>query len=167
MDEPLVLLDKNYTITTLHNWIFSTTTNTSICVVDFWHEKCTHCPTALRKLNKMADNDDDVLYVACALATTPSSTADDALEVIADNYPKLHHVYMPFRSKETLKTELNFKTLPFCIIVQNNNIIWKGDPRVDEFVSVLKQHKQHRNKVTKTVYPHIQWGKEGEKVLYT
>lgn len=48
-------------------------------VIDLWHTKCVKCPAALSHLNDIANDNNDIVFVACAL-----SLGDGNKEVVAD-----------------------------------------------------------------------------------
>ena len=137
MDEPVVLLNESRENLTLREWMQAAN---KVCIIDFWNARCTRCPAALTKLNHMANQHATAFWGACALAVTIESSPDESADLIADAYESLNHAYMPYDSKERLKDELGFTTLPFCVIcATDGNVLWKGDPRDDSFHQIVAE----------------------------
>ena len=88
-------------------------------LVDLWTTKCTRCPAALDKMNdESCHNDDDKLvFVSICLGDRP----DDAREIIEQpSIPRWNnldgHYHMNYEAKETMKKLLNFKSVPFYLV---------------------------------------------------
>eukprot|EP01035_Chromulina_nebulosa_P019013 gene19013-24833_t len=155
LDIPVTYLDENSSSITTLREIHSNYPN-SYLVIDFWHTNCVNCPPALDKLNKdAAKADSEVKYIAVALSQGDDNF-DFALELCENQWPNIIKVYMNFDDKEKVKQYLDFKAVPFYVIVDKvNNVIAKGSPRTIDIPSVLNDsralEKSNENRSINTV----------------
>lgn len=73
-------------------------------------------------------------FVACALSVDSSESAlSDVTDLVTD-LPNLKHFYMEFETKESVKAELGFNTLPFAVVYgTDGQVLLKGNPLEDGF----------------------------------
>jgi len=108
-------------------------------VLDFWHTKCTRCPAALEKLNIEAEKAlyDGVIFASCGISVEDGDI-DLVSEMCEGEWENLTHLYMTKDEKETAKAAFGFTAVPFCIVIDTSgNIIFKGDPKLADFESLL------------------------------
>jgi thiol-disulfide isomerase/thioredoxin len=83
--------------------------------LDLWTTKCVKCPAALEKLNRLALEFPDVLFVACVL-----NDKEMAEEIIEENeWGNMTHVFVESAIKESLKAQFSFSEVPFCLVIDS------------------------------------------------
>ena len=87
--------------------------------LDFWTTKCVKCPAALEKLNHMAVEFPDVLFVACVL-----NDKEMAEEIIEESgWENMTHIFVESAVKESLKAQYGFSEVPFCLVIDSVRIL--------------------------------------------
>ena len=102
---------------------------------DFWTTRCTRCPAALDRLNERALQHADVQFVSICC-----NKLDGAREIIEEKdelrWSAISHYFMAHEDKETAKRVLNFKSVPFYVVLNKegaivqsgNKIVWDDIP---------------------------------------
>jgi thiol-disulfide isomerase/thioredoxin len=129
---PQLALHEKFALTDL-----STASETTLCsvaagkntIIDFWTTKCVRCPDALDKMNKIAEEigteNVQFLSVVCG-------DQDGARNIIEkpDESPRwgsINHFYASNEVKEAAKAALEFKQVPFYVVLnEKGEIVKKG-----------------------------------------
>jgi thiol-disulfide isomerase/thioredoxin len=109
-------------------------------VLDFWHTRCTKCPTAISKLDTIAPKHPDVTFAACALSlgSETEGTQEQVLDLLEGQWENLRHMYMTVAEKEAAKTQFGFTQLPFAVVFgADGTILFSGDPQGIDFATVF------------------------------
>eukprot|EP00316_Scyphosphaera_apsteinii_P021761 CAMPEP_0119299210 /NCGR_PEP_ID=MMETSP1333-20130426/1322_1 /TAXON_ID=418940 /ORGANISM="Scyphosphaera apsteinii, Strain RCC1455" /LENGTH=174 /DNA_ID=CAMNT_0007300567 /DNA_START=38 /DNA_END=562 /DNA_ORIENTATION=+ len=106
-------------------------------VLDFWHTRCTNCPAALNKLDRMASSGKypGVVFAACAISLgTDMTDQEHTLEMLDGEWESLKHLWMSFDEKEIAKAEYGFSSVPFCaVFATDGSVVSMGDPQSIDF----------------------------------
>lgn len=110
----------------------------SIAPLDFWTTKCTQCPDALDKLDRMAK---DPKYENVQFISICCDQLDGARSIIERDddlrWQHVNHYFMSQRDKEQAKKELGFKSVPFYVVLdEEGNITQKGNQKAIDFDEV-------------------------------
>lgn len=109
---------------------------TIVCAnTDFWTTKCTRCPYALDKLDEMAS---DPKFSNVRFVSICCDKLDGAREIIEkEDEPRWNHVshyFMEHSDKESAKTILGFKSVPFYVMLnENGEITQMGSSKTFDF----------------------------------
>jgi thiol-disulfide isomerase/thioredoxin len=101
---------------------------------DFWTTKCTRCPDALDKLDKMAQ---DPQYANVQFISICCDNCDGAREIIDKEterrWQHVSHYFMEPGDKEKAKKILGFKAVPFYVVVNAQGEITQmgGSKKID------------------------------------
>mmetsp|Transcript_18239 Transcript_18239/g.26667 ORF Transcript_18239/g.26667 Transcript_18239/m.26667 type:complete len:159 (-) Transcript_18239:205-681(-) len=107
--------------------------NSRVMVIDFWTTKCTRCPAALDKLNDMAEEKPDVVFVSCCL-----NDKEVAADMVDGNWENMTHIFVEPEIKEQLKSKFAFSQVPYCVVIsQNNEVLASGSPRDMDINQIL------------------------------
>lgn len=107
---------------------------TSTYYSDLWTTKCTRCPDALDKLDKMAQ---DPHYVDVQFISICCDKLDGAREIIEKEdelrWQNISHYFMEPEDKENAKKTLGFKSVPFYVILNSEGGIEQmgGSKKID------------------------------------
>ena len=127
-----------YNMDTDHIETISTLSNKKSLVIDFWHTKCTKCPSALEKLDNICKNFKDVNFASCALSLEEGDL-DVVKDVAEDNWDNLMKLYLTIDGKEKAKQHFGFSSVPFCVIISpEGNLISSDDPKNINFDTIFK-----------------------------
>ena len=97
-----------------------------LCILfsDFWTTKCTRCPDALDKLDKMAQ---DPQYASVQFISICCDKLDGAREIIEKDkefrWQNVAHYFMEPQDKEIAKKVLGFKSVPFYVVLNDQGEI--------------------------------------------
>lgn len=84
-------------------------------VVDFWTTKCTRCPAALGKLDKLASTLGKDVLVASVCLDVAEGDAD-----LVEGWSNVSHFFASPELKEKAKTAFNFATVPHVVVLDQN-----------------------------------------------
>jgi hypothetical protein len=73
------------------------------------------CPAALEKLNRLASELTDVLFIACVL--NDKEVAEEIIE--ESDWENMTHVFIESAVKESLKAQFGFSEVPFCLVINS------------------------------------------------
>mmetsp|Transcript_28514 Transcript_28514/g.41954 ORF Transcript_28514/g.41954 Transcript_28514/m.41954 type:complete len:178 (-) Transcript_28514:184-717(-) len=115
-------------------------------VIDFWTTKCTNCPEALDKLDKLATKSEYKLKnVTFASINCDSETGARNIieEFDTPRWLNVDHYHMETEFKERAKKELGFRQVPFLVVLnERGEIVQKGSPKqVDLTKLVVEETK--------------------------
>ena len=135
---------------------------------DFWTVRCTRCPDALDKLEKMAK---DPKYANTKFASiclgAPEEGCDVTREILetpddAPRWDAIHHFFMDFKSKEKAKKILGFSSVPFYIFLnEEGEIEQTGNTKAINFDRIPGVEK----KDDPVIIPVANVDSSGERVL--
>lgn len=109
-------------------------------VLDFWHTRCTKCPTAISKLDMIAPKHPNVTFAACALSlgSETEGTQEQVLDLLEGQWENLKHMYMNVAEKEAAKAQFGFTQLPFAVVFgADGTVLFSGDPQGIDFATVF------------------------------
>ena len=107
--------------------------------LDFWTTRCTRCPAALDKLDKMAK---DPRFNEVKFASINCDSESGARNIIEEfEVPKwlnVDHYHMDKEFKEKAKSELGFKSVPFLVVLNDRGeIVASGSPKQIDLEKVV------------------------------
>ena len=113
-------------------------TNSFFSPTDFWTTKCTRCPDALDKLDKMAE---DPKYENVQFISICCDKLDGARDIIEKDddlrWQNVSHYFMDQQNKEEAKKILGFKSVPFYVVLdENGEITQLGNHKSIDFEEV-------------------------------
>jgi hypothetical protein len=92
---------------------------------DFWTAKCTRCPAALDRLNDAAVDSkgktQSVHFVSLCLGDRIDAAREILEEPDVPRWNDLQHYFMDFENKERAKQILQFKTVPYYVVLNQDN----------------------------------------------
>lgn len=105
-------------------------------IIDLWTTRCTRCPDALDKLNYEASQIDllneSTEFVSICLGGTVDAAREILEEPSVPRWIHMSHYFMDNDSKEKAKQILQFKTVPYYIVCNDNNeIVEAGNKCMD------------------------------------
>merc|ERR1719382_1156961 len=87
-------------------------------VIDFWTTKCTRCPSALDKLNDLAQQKKNSNIHFMSICCDSCDGAREILEEKEDlKWSSIRHFSTTLEDKEIAKTSLGFHSVPFYVIL--------------------------------------------------
>ena len=115
---------------------------------DFWTTKCTRCPEALDKLDRMAQ---DPQYTNVQIVSICCDKLDGAREIIEKDdgrrWQHISHYFMEPEDKEAAKKILGFKAVPFYVVLNEEGEIYQmGDSKAVDFDRVPGKLTLEENK---------------------
>ena len=100
--------------------------------IDFWTTRCTRCPDALDRLNERAQKAD---VDAIAFVAICCDQLDGAREIMEKDdelrWSSISHYFMAHEDKETAKRVLNFKSVPFYVVLNEEGAIVQSGNKID------------------------------------
>ena len=107
-------------------------------LADFWTTKCTRCPDALDKLDRMASDPkyENVQFIS--ICCDKLDGARDMIEASQElRWQNVDHYFMEQTDKEKAKKQLGFKSVPFYVVLdEEGQITQKGGQKAIDFDEV-------------------------------
>uniref|UniRef100_A0A7S2UZB1 Thioredoxin domain-containing protein n=1 Tax=Fibrocapsa japonica TaxID=94617 RepID=A0A7S2UZB1_9STRA len=104
-------------------------------VVDFWSTFCIKCPEGLDKMNALAAQHPDIMFIALNI-----DDFEAAQQIISGKWENIHHFFITEDEKEIAMEELGLKKLPYYTIIAEDGIViqtgTKKDIKFDELGSI-------------------------------